>query len=238
VTELRELFKQLIAYRSIFEETGVEDFVSVLGNAWSLWDLEYLFAATSRLTLRQRQVITLCLIHGMREEDAALAMGVSPTNPVMMYASLGLQRLIDMLDANELNRFAIGEATPEHARQQHFSTFHSVARHISSKLIVVQNGCWLYPTTCAREPLLLLRSRESALGYVSVSPVEIMYRARRGPIPRGCTYQHTTLIRAFSLDCVNPYHVVLQLSEQRRREVQALALRWNQDQSNQEKEIA
>lgn len=69
-----------------------------------LWDLEYLYCQLYRLPLRQRQAIELCLVQNIKETDAAVMMGVSPTNPVAMYASSGLEKIVILMDTGQLPR--------------------------------------------------------------------------------------------------------------------------------------
>jgi hypothetical protein len=230
VTELRELFRQLLAIRSTYQETGLEEVVSPAGNVWSIWDLEYLLKATQRLSQRQQQAITLCLVHGMREKQAAVSMGVSETNPVMMYATLGLQRLLDMVDEGSLGRFVVSPPTPEQLAIRHSQTVASLAEHIESRVVKMRNGCWLYPTTCSGDSLLLVRSPQSPTGYAGVSPLKIMYEARKGPVPRGCLLRHTTRITAASLDCANPEHGEPVVTPARKAEIQAMAARYRRSQ--------
>lgn len=227
VTELRELFKQLLAMRATFEETGLEEVVSAAGNVWSIWDLEYLLRATRRLTQRQQQAITLCLVHGVREKQAAVAMGVSVTNPVMMYATLGLQRLLDMIDAGELPRFREHPRDPREQIQRHVGTLDALIEHIERTKLVVKS-CWLYPTTCSGEAKILVRSPASPLGFVPVSPMQVMFERYVQPVPRGCLLRHKTRPAPVSLDCVNPHHGALVLTPERQREVRALAARYQQ----------
>lgn len=78
------------------------------GVEYSIWDIEYLYQQAERLPHQQRRAITLCLIEGMRETDAAVAMGVSPTNPVAMYATSGIKKIISWIDSGELPRYRSG----------------------------------------------------------------------------------------------------------------------------------
>lgn len=71
----------------------------------NLWDIQYLYEQTSRLPRRQRQAIQLCLVENRKEVDAAIIMGVSPTNPVAMYATSGIAKLLIMIDEGKLERF-------------------------------------------------------------------------------------------------------------------------------------
>lgn len=99
---LRELFRNLVAFRSFYEATGQDYINGPTGDLWSLWDLERLYALTSKLSTRQRQSIDMCLILGYREVDAAVAMGLSPTNPVAMYATDGLRKIVVMANSGHL----------------------------------------------------------------------------------------------------------------------------------------
>lgn len=101
---LRELFRNLVAWRALYETEGVEE-VTGGDQTWSIWDVEYLYEQVPHLPPRQRQAIELCLILNIREVDAARRMGVSETNPVMMYATFGLQKLVDMVNSGSLARF-------------------------------------------------------------------------------------------------------------------------------------
>lgn len=103
------MFRNLQAFRSLYEADGVDVLPDPSGQMWSLWDLEYLLEeGLPLLPVRQRQSIMLCLVLNMRERDAAILMGVSPTNPVSMYASSGLMKLLEMMDEGTLSRFKAG----------------------------------------------------------------------------------------------------------------------------------
>jgi hypothetical protein len=54
---------------------------------------------------RQRQAIELFLILNKPEDEVALSMGLAPTNPIGMYATAGLTRLLRMIDEGMLPRF-------------------------------------------------------------------------------------------------------------------------------------
>lgn len=58
------------------------------------------------LPLRQQQAIELFLVLNLPEDEAALAMGLARTNPVGMYATSGLTRLLKLMDTGYLGRFA------------------------------------------------------------------------------------------------------------------------------------
>ena len=102
---LRELFRHHQAWHSAFEAHEVTDVLVSSGVEISLWDLDYLVSCVDRLPARQSQAIRLCLLENLREEDAAVAMGVSRTNPVSMYANSGLQKILAMIERGDLPRF-------------------------------------------------------------------------------------------------------------------------------------
>jgi hypothetical protein len=120
VNTLRLLFRHLLAFRSLYECEGISEIISPDGVTWSLFDLEYLYKAAMRrptgikdydrehptLPIRQQQAIELFLVLNMPEERAAVTMELSPTNPVGMYATQGLTRLLRMMDTGYLKRFA------------------------------------------------------------------------------------------------------------------------------------
>ena len=99
---LRELFRNLQAFRSYVEAGGSEDLIWH-GHEYSYWDLEriYLYSQAT-LPRRQHQAIFLCLYQNVLEKKAAEIMGVSPTNPVAMYATKGLEKLISDLRAGRI----------------------------------------------------------------------------------------------------------------------------------------
>lgn len=99
---LRELFRNLHLFRIIYEQEGIDVLKGPEGEQYSLWDIEALYARASELPPRQREAIELCLIENMRERDAAVKMGVSETNPVASYATVGLQKLVKIYNENNL----------------------------------------------------------------------------------------------------------------------------------------
>lgn len=102
---LREVLRNYQSFQSIFETDGVDTLSGPDGFQISLWDVEYLVKNLSLLPPRQRQAIQFCLIENMKETDAAVRMGVSPTNPVSMYATSGLTKLVALARAGALPRF-------------------------------------------------------------------------------------------------------------------------------------
>lgn len=226
MSELRDLFRYLSDFRATFEATGLEIITTPYGRTWSLWDLEYLYKiACERLSLRQQQAITLCLIHGVREADAAEMMGVSRTNPVMMYATLGLHLLLEMIDHGEIDRFNRPVLRPRDALQRHHEAVEALAKEIESKVIEIQ-GCLLFPNRSAAPPRLLLKAPARSTGYVTVSPMQILWQVQIGPIPEGCKVEHSMRIKRVSIACVNPYHGELIQPPARKARLQALAAQY------------
>ncbi len=229
ISELRELFKHLQEFRSVYEETGLEEVTTPLGNTWSIWDLEYLYRECRRLKLRQRQAITLCLVHGMRERDAAEAMGVSPTNPVMMYATLGLRRLLDMIEEGTLDRFRRHNPSGEFLLQEHIRSVHELAGMIKSWVRIVRHDCWILPGQLAgQRARVRIPTPRRPSGVVFVDPVRIMYEAHVGVVPPLFELEHPSFGK-FSISCVNPGHPHLVMTEEGKKRQQALLTRYERE---------
>ena len=105
VSLLREVLRNYQGWKSLYEAREVGDTITDEGYSLTLWDVEYLIVNLRLLPPRQRQAIQFCLIENMREQDAAVRMGVSPTNPVSMYATSGLSKLVALVRAGALPRF-------------------------------------------------------------------------------------------------------------------------------------
>lgn len=104
VTILREAFRNIQQWRVLYEETGI-DTLTFDNDELSLWDIEYLIAQLWRLPLRQGQSIQSCLIDNLTERGAAIAMGCDPENPVAVYATNGIVKLLALIEAGELPLF-------------------------------------------------------------------------------------------------------------------------------------
>lgn len=102
---LRECLRNYAAFQALYENDGIDTIVAPDGTEICLHDLSYLISELHRLSPRQRQAISLCLLQNVKEVDAARMMGVSPTNPVAMYATLGLKKLLELIEAGELPRY-------------------------------------------------------------------------------------------------------------------------------------
>lgn len=222
VNELRELFRHLQEFRAVYESTGLDMITSPSGITWSLWDLEYLFEQCRNLTIRQRQAITLCLVHNMREKEAAVAMGVAESNPVMMYATLGLHRLLDLIERGELERFRerrTQTASREVLRQQ---SLEHLAKEIHNRVRVGLHDCWVYPTILRNSiPRLRIRSLYAPSGFVVVNPLRVMYEAHIGPLRPYFDVLHPVLGRNYNA-CVNPDHAQVEMTIEGKRRQQSL----------------
>lgn len=113
------MFRHLLWFRSVYESDGVTEITAPNGSAWSLFDIEYLYKEAMRrptgdklydllhpcLPIRQQQAIELFLVLNMPEDQAAVTMGLKSTNPVGMYATSGITKLLKFLDEGRLRRF-------------------------------------------------------------------------------------------------------------------------------------
>lgn len=106
VDVLRAMLRNLIPFRALYESEGVDIIADPDGREWSLWDLEHLYEMAIReLPKRQAQAISMFLVLNMREADVAEAMGLSRTNPIGMYATSGIERILSWVDDGKLPRF-------------------------------------------------------------------------------------------------------------------------------------
>lgn len=105
VKSLRELMRHLQAWEALYESDNLDTITAPDGAVYHLVDIQYLYGCRVLLSPRQRQAIELCLYENVKERDATLVMGVSPTNPVAMYATNGLVRLCNLIAAGELPRY-------------------------------------------------------------------------------------------------------------------------------------
>lgn len=107
VNTLRELFRNLQAWHSLYEAREVEDTLTSAetGMTWTLFDVDYLYEQRSRLPQQMRVVIELYLYQNLLEEETAIRLGVARTNPVAIYATAGLTKLVAMAKGGELSGF-------------------------------------------------------------------------------------------------------------------------------------
>lgn len=105
VQTLRQMFRHLHAFRAVYETDNVAEIRDPDGITWSLWDLEDLYQVavhSDLLPLRQRQAIELFLVLNMPEDKVAEALSIKSSNPVGMYATSGLVRLLKEMDAGNI----------------------------------------------------------------------------------------------------------------------------------------
>jgi len=95
---LRELLRNLQLFEALFETEGVDTLTGPDGVEYCLFDLKRLYGCRFHLSQRQRQAVELFLYEDKREREVALSMGVSPANPVAIYATQGLRRLAQIYD--------------------------------------------------------------------------------------------------------------------------------------------
>lgn len=79
-----------------------ETLVDPLGRTWVLWDIERFYGYRSRLPAQMASAIEHFLYRNLLERSAAVVMGISPSNPVGVYATVGLTRLLGLARARQL----------------------------------------------------------------------------------------------------------------------------------------
>lgn len=98
---IREIFRHIDAWRALYEIYGTDTLPTDHGT-WTLWEIEYLIEeGVPLLSRNQQQAITLYLLDGLLETQAAEIMGV-PGSPIGRDATNGIKRLLSMMDAGEL----------------------------------------------------------------------------------------------------------------------------------------
>lgn len=211
VAELRELLRHLQEFRAAYEADGVDEVSTPQGNRWTLWDLEYLYQQSQQhLSSRQAQAIDLCLVQGKSEREVSAVMGIAASNPVAIYASQGLHRLIEMIENGRFARFRpAAERLEEIRRQQRADALRRMAEKIKSQITVRGNGCWVYPLADPRtEPTIAIRSSLAPSGFIEIPPLWVMYEALVASIPPRRTVKHRDTPWFFR-GCANPEHGVL-----------------------------
>ena len=105
VKTLRELFRNLQWWETLYESQGLDTLTGPDGVQYHLVDIQYLYSCRTMLSARQSQAIELCLYEDTKERDTTLIMGVSPTNPVAMYATDGLKKIIRLFESGSLPKY-------------------------------------------------------------------------------------------------------------------------------------
>ena len=103
---LREAFRSLRQWQALYEAQGIDlIYDPATHEAYALQDMEYLLEQAQKLPTRQRQAIMLFLVENHREVDVAIAMGLSPTNPIGLYATEGLKKIVQWYEDGKLPRY-------------------------------------------------------------------------------------------------------------------------------------
>jgi hypothetical protein len=212
VAELRSLFRYLQEFRSLYENQGTDEIVGPSGVIWSLWDLDYLYSQARKiLTDPQYRALTLFLVHDAREQDAAEMMGVSRTNPIGMYATLGLTQLVRYIERGEVERFRLERSTPPSTvrmpDQAHWQKIASDLRRARTRITLT--GCWQFPTLPGQSARIGFRSPTAPSGILYVHPRTVMYLAEVGPIPPDHEVEHQNWRDPHHPACFNPGHTQL-----------------------------
>jgi hypothetical protein len=160
---MRGLLRGLQAWRSSYESLEVaETLVDPAGREWVLWDVERFYDHRRRLPERMRVAIELMLYEGRFERDVARSMGISESNPVGVYVTVGLVRLLAMARTGRLRGCRIEfdvdrvpAAPKRYRRGQHPRC--TTCNHAGSFHGVERAECWVLGCTCEawREPAAL-----------------------------------------------------------------------------------
>lgn len=74
---------------------------------YSLWDVQTFYDQRIVVPERMQQSIQFCLFENMKERDAAVRMGISSSNPVSEYATIGLTNMLAKAVKGELGTYRI-----------------------------------------------------------------------------------------------------------------------------------
>lgn len=77
------------------------------GKGYALWDVQTFYEQRFVCPDRMQQSIQYCLFENMKESDAAVRMGIAPTNPVSVYSTIGLTMMLTKASAGELHGYQI-----------------------------------------------------------------------------------------------------------------------------------
>lgn len=104
----RELIRNLQHWRSLYEAMEAPDILMASDTrSYSLWDVQVFYEARTIVPDRMQQSIQFCLYENMKERDAAVRMGIAPSNPVSVYATIGLTTMLAKATSGELPGYAI-----------------------------------------------------------------------------------------------------------------------------------
>lgn len=94
VTTYKGLIKGLQSWHSSYEAGQVSDILCAGGSCYCLWDIDEFYASRRILPTQMRLSIEYCLYEGMIESDAAIRMGIAPTNPILIYSTIGVTYML------------------------------------------------------------------------------------------------------------------------------------------------
>jgi hypothetical protein len=104
----RELIRNLQHWRSLYEAMEVDDvLVASDSRSYSLWDVQTFYEQRIVVPDRMQQSIQFCLFENMKEQDAAVRMGIAATNPVSVYATIGLTTMLAKASKGELPGYVV-----------------------------------------------------------------------------------------------------------------------------------
>ena len=97
VEVLREMFRNLQAWQSVYEAEGVDVLTGPDGTEWALWDVQTWYEMSQHLLpKRQSDAIRYFLFENLSEVNVSRRMGSAELVPVSMYASAGLETLVHL----------------------------------------------------------------------------------------------------------------------------------------------
>lgn len=111
----RELIRNLQHWRSLYEAMEVPDTLMASdARSYSLWDVGVFYEQRIVVPERMQQSIQYCLFENMIERDAAVRMGISESNPVSEYATIGLTNMLAKACKGELGAYNLASREMVH----------------------------------------------------------------------------------------------------------------------------
>jgi hypothetical protein len=102
------LIRNLQQWLSLFESMEIPDtLVAPDGHEYSLWDVQRFYEQRAVCPDRMQQSIQYCYFENMKEKDAAVRMGISASNPVSVYGTIGLTTMLTKASTGELPGYQI-----------------------------------------------------------------------------------------------------------------------------------
>lgn len=89
------MVRNLQAWHSWYEAMEAPEVLEAPdGREYCLWDIDLFYGGRTILADQQRMAIEVCLYENVLEREAAIRMGVQPSNPVSIYATIGLTYML------------------------------------------------------------------------------------------------------------------------------------------------